>query len=62
MLDVRSVIKRPTDSTTSAESGYTNAKSRQTSTTNGHTNGCTSITSGQTSTKRGQIITGPVLN
>ena len=62
MLDVRSVIKRPTDSTTSAESVYTNAKSRQTSTANGHMNGCASIMSGQTSTKRGQIITGPVLN
>ena len=42
----RSVIKRPTDSTTGTTSGRTNTTSGETSTTNGQT----STTSGKTST------------
>ena len=49
----RSVIKRPTDSTTGTTSGRTNTTSGLTSTTSGETsttNGQTSTTSGKTST------------
>ena len=42
----RSVIKRPTDSTTSTTNGQTDTTSGQTSTTSGQTN----TTNGQTST------------
>ena len=49
-----SIIKRPTDSTTSGQtdttSGHTSTTSGQTSTTNGQTSEQTSTTSGETST------------
>ena len=53
---LESVIKRPTDSTTSTARGQTETTSRQTSTSNrqmGTTSGQTSTTSGQTSTTSG---------
>ena len=52
-----SVIKRPTDSTTSTKSGQTDITSGQTSTINGQTNGQTSTTSEKTSTARRQTST-----
>ena len=52
---LRSVIKRPTDSTTSTTSGQTDTTSGQTSTTNGQT----STTNGQASTTSEQ--TGSVI-
>ena len=56
----RSVIKRPTDSTTSTTGGQTATTSGQASTTSGQTDttsGQTSTTSGQTSTTSGQTST-----
>ena len=55
-----SVIKRPTDSTTSTTSGQTDTMSGQTSTTSGQTNtssGKTSTRSGKTSTSSGKTST-----
>ena len=46
----RSVIKRPTYSTTGTASGQTDTTSGQTSITSGKTNGQTRTTSGKTST------------
>ena len=53
-IQLRSVIKRPTDSTTSVQTSTT---SGQTSTTNGQTNGQTSTTSEKTSTTSGETST-----
>ena len=50
IMKLRSVMKRPTDSTTS---GKTDTTSAQTSTTSGHTKGQTSSKSGKTSTTSG---------
>ena len=58
---LRSVIKRPADSTTGTTSGQidttggqTSTRSGQTSTTNGQTNGQASTTNGKTSTTSGE--------
>ena len=50
---LRSVIKRPTDSTTSTTSEQTSTTSGQRSTSNGQTNEQASATSGETSTTSG---------
>ena len=50
---IRSVIKKPTDSTTGTKSGQTDTKSGQKSTTSGQT----STTGGKTSTASGETST-----
>ena len=58
--NIRTIIKRPTERTTSTTSGQTNTMSGQTSTANGQmgtTSGQTNTTSGQTSTMSGSTST-----
>ena len=57
LTENRSVIKRPTDSTTGTTCGQTDTTSGQRSTTNGQTNGQTSTTSRKTSTTSEQTST-----
>ena len=51
-VNKRSVIKRPTSSTTGTTSGHTDTTSGQTSTTSGQTTPSNGQTNGQTSTTR----------